>query len=58
MGVGQVEQQDEARRALDQGAHSRASVTTDDQVTFPMAGYGTVVGLSRALADMGVALLE
>jgi acyl CoA:acetate/3-ketoacid CoA transferase beta subunit len=55
--IGHVQQADHSGLPLDQGADRRALVLADDQITFPMAGLGTVIGLERPLADSEHGLL-
>ena len=49
--VGQVQQHHVAGGALDEGADRGPAVLADDEVAFPVAGHGPVVGLGGPFAD-------
>ena len=49
--AGQVDEQDVAGGAFDQGADLGSLVFADDEVAFPVAGYGPVGGFGGAFAD-------
>ena len=49
--IGQLDQHDQARAALDQNAHRRAIASALDEVALPVAGESPVAGLGRAHMD-------
>jgi hypothetical protein len=49
--VRQRDQHDEAARAFDQRRHG-AHALAHEEVAFPMAGHGTVVGFGRPFTDV------
>jgi hypothetical protein len=49
--IGEMEQQDVAGGALDQGAHCRLRAPPQDQVTFPVTRNGAVLHLLGTLTD-------
>jgi len=46
-----VQQQHVTGGALDQGADRRPAVLADQEIAFPVAGHGPVIGLGGPLAD-------
>jgi len=51
LAVGQVQQQRHSRRALNERADGAAAALAEDEITFPVAWHGAVVGFCGAFAE-------